>query len=299
MRDLALPDETIYSVLARATSVAPSPQHTESLRHYASSTAYSSGMFHGIPGELANALGFKRVRDASLAHTLLPYFCAFLPSEPRDQLLAHALGEAPLPRKAFRGDFVWMGADAHLRYCTDCAHYDRVHFGVTYWHRVHQLPGINRCIRHRRMLMVSHVRQSAGRRFTLVPAELALTLAPAHRRCSPLMNPEFAAPFERMSAEALTAGFSRTRYMSADDYRDVLYREFACEPSWHSEFSRKFKSFADARRLKLEKLGTPRFWLRMHIGRKSGFASPTEHMLMQAFLTTTVAPVQARFEDGF
>ena len=41
-------------------------------------------------------------------------------------------------------------------FCTDCLAGDRIHFGMSYWRRDHQLPGMNECSRHRKALSYVH-----------------------------------------------------------------------------------------------------------------------------------------------
>jgi TniQ len=300
MTQFILPDETIYSAVARGAYGPLTDDGTDLLRYYATSEASSSGLFHSLPSKLAVSLGFSRVRDAASRHTLLPYFCAFLPSQLRIRVVAHASGKSPLPRQAFRGGFVSVAACLYLRYCPDCVHYDRTRFGLTYWHRVHQLPGVNRCIRHRKMLLISHVRQSADRRFTLVTAESALIQAVTHTRCRPLMHSEFAERIERISAEALSTGFSESKFLSDEHYESRLSREFRLGRNVAvAKLNEQFMEFAKGRRLILHQLGHPDFWLNMHLTREAGFASPTEHIVMQEFLRAEVRPVQEPFQDGF
>ena len=46
----------------------------------------------------------------------------------------------------------------YLRYCPICADEDSVLFGEPYWHRVHQLPGMAYCMKHRVRIMSSGVK---------------------------------------------------------------------------------------------------------------------------------------------
>jgi hypothetical protein len=44
-----------------------------------------------------------------------------------------------------------------LRYCHDCLESDHYHFGESYWHRLHQVPGVEVCPSHSAFLLESNV----------------------------------------------------------------------------------------------------------------------------------------------
>ena len=90
-------------------------------------------------------------------HTLFPYYAPFLPRERVERL-----------REAMRGS-----GDVHLRagiaasrvrpsewlrYCPVCAAEDRATYGERYWHRLHQVSGVEVCHRHQVRLEESPVR---------------------------------------------------------------------------------------------------------------------------------------------
>jgi hypothetical protein len=62
-----------------------------------------------------------------------------------------------------------------LRYCAVCVSRDRVEYQETFWHRAHQLPGINLCPHHGIFLEISTVRYRHSRnRHQFVSAETAI-----------------------------------------------------------------------------------------------------------------------------
>lgn len=81
-------------------------------------------------------------------HTMLPYYGRFLQKERRNQAfmaLIQTKGNyhnlLPIPkRKENKGRY--------LRYCPLCAKEDRKSYGETYWHRIHQMTGVNICSVH-------------------------------------------------------------------------------------------------------------------------------------------------------
>lgn len=63
----------------------------------------------------------------------------------------------------------------YMRYCPLCAAIDRKKYGETYWHRKHQLPGVEICLEHRCRLEDSSVGITVeSQRFKLIHAELVI-----------------------------------------------------------------------------------------------------------------------------
>ena len=62
-----------------------------------------------------------------------------------------------------------------MRYCPLCAAADREKHGETYWHRKHQLPGVEICLKHRcRLENSSNGVTVESQRFKLVHAEMVI-----------------------------------------------------------------------------------------------------------------------------
>ena len=82
-------------------------------------------------------------------HTVFPYSTAFLPREMVARLESRLLqrpmpapwGAVPLAQSVTQGL-------SHRRYCVVCAKIDTALLGESYWHRVHNLPGVYRCAQH-------------------------------------------------------------------------------------------------------------------------------------------------------
>ncbi|MBN3879587.1 MULTISPECIES: TnsD family transposase [unclassified Nostoc] len=82
-------------------------------------------------------------------HTLLPFYSPFLPPE-RLQLVREDMcgdnGSKIHTRLGIVAGFIEM--PSHLRFCPVCMEDDRKQFGECYWHRLHQLPGVEVCSTH-------------------------------------------------------------------------------------------------------------------------------------------------------
>ncbi len=109
--------------------------------------------------------------DLILHHTMFPYYGRFLPKERRqkafDSLVSmqgnyHNL--LPMPKRK-------TAADRYLRFCPLCVQNDREKYGETYWHRIHQMMGVNICPVHHCRLIDSNIIIGAKVSPDLVSAE--------------------------------------------------------------------------------------------------------------------------------
>jgi hypothetical protein len=83
-------------------------------------------------------------------HSLLPVFAPFLPRERVDEIKQKMIN---FGLKSSTQVLQKLGAggesyDSSLYYCKSCVEKDRREFGVAYWHRVHQIPGVLVCPDH-------------------------------------------------------------------------------------------------------------------------------------------------------
>lgn len=90
-------------------------------------------------------------------HTMFPYYGQFLPMERRQKAFQALVSmqrdyynSLPLPKGK-------TAADRCLRYCPLCAEQDRSNYGETYWHRIHQMLGMNVCPTHGCYLLNSDI----------------------------------------------------------------------------------------------------------------------------------------------
>lgn len=105
-------------------------------------------------------------------HTMFPYYGRFLQKERRNQAFTALMQTEgnyhnllPMPKR--KGN-----TERYLRYCPVCVERDREQHGETYWHRIHQLQGVNICPIHKCYLINSAVRISGKTSPTLVAAEI-------------------------------------------------------------------------------------------------------------------------------
>lgn len=88
------------------------------------------------------------IEQLIMEHTMFPYYARFLPSERRAQAFKglcdmrgdyHNLMVIPLSKNK---------GQRKLRYCPVCVTKDRMIYGETYWHREHQMMGVDCCPVH-------------------------------------------------------------------------------------------------------------------------------------------------------
>ena len=107
-------------------------------------------------------------------HTMFPYYGRFLKRDRRkkafDSMISmqgNYFNLLPLPKKD-------KNCCRYLRYCPMCANEDRVNYGETYWHRIHQMLGLDICAIHKCKLVNSSVAISGNVSPTLISAEMEI-----------------------------------------------------------------------------------------------------------------------------
>lgn len=145
-------------------------------------------------GHLAAALpeGSPYTIDSLIdRHTLYPVYAAFLTPGARTYLRADMIAPAPgVVRLGAYERSLSIVRPVHLRYCSLCALDDRHIYGEAYWHRVHQVPGVDVCPVHAVPIESSAVVIGSGpMRQQFVTAEEAIGHAPKARTAdSPAHN---------------------------------------------------------------------------------------------------------------
>lgn len=145
------PDELVYSVLARYYTQSGYMRYTFAAEDlFQAKTVRPDPNFVNLYTSYTLEMLTRKMsmEDVILKHTMFPYYGRFLNKERRNQAfqaLVKMQGNYHnlLPMQKSKD-----GRKRHLRYCPVCVKEDREKFGETYWHRVHQMPGIEVCPRH-------------------------------------------------------------------------------------------------------------------------------------------------------
>lgn len=155
----AYPDELLYSLLARYYTKSGYMAYTFAAEDlFASKTVRPDMDFiNSYTPAAVQAITRNMSMEAVVEkHTMFLCYGRFLPKERRQkafQSLVSMMGNyhnlLPIPQS--------KNGVRCLRYCPACAANDREQYGEAYWHRIHQIRGINVCPIHRCYLMDSSV----------------------------------------------------------------------------------------------------------------------------------------------
>lgn len=155
------PSEILYSVFSRVQDRLQVP-HAATLAR--ALYGYVRGLAVDMPTHLGDFLdrlppGHQYAVDRLINyHTMFPYYARFLPPG-----RAKELRGGMIQLSGFRGGFSEGNAlnfprlPAYFRYCPECAVQDTDIYGEAYWHRDHQVPGVEVCWKHRVFLEDSKV----------------------------------------------------------------------------------------------------------------------------------------------
>lgn len=122
------------------------------------------GFLYDLPAGIAHFARVNRgslgsARSILLSHTVLPFHLLFRPASlaPR-AMVALSDTRIGLVRTWFQLTASRIGPTRHLKTCGSCLEADQRDFGVAYWHRTHQLPGVCVCPMHGDELKISPAR---------------------------------------------------------------------------------------------------------------------------------------------
>jgi hypothetical protein len=185
-----------------------------------------------------------------------------------------------------------FGAAPTLRFCPACLTADIHRYGVPYWHRTHQLPGVTACPTHKLNLIIysKNYQHIDRQRIILAPGAWAVELSAA------VPSPTQLA-FAALSKELMEAGLptlERANYQSV--YRNAIfglgltnkryvdYEGLALAVRAHY---RDFDGFPHRDRL-LSTQRNPLNWLRALLQRPNRSSHPICHLLLIGFLFKTI-----------
>lgn len=150
------PDETLYSLLGRYSMLSGLLNYIHIMEDlFGDSNKRFAPDFPSGIGILVDRLGngyFER--DIIFQHTLYPYFSAFIPEERAIKIMEKMIGtDGSNIHNQIGINASSIGIKRTLKHCRECMEEDIKLFGETYWHRVHQLPGVFICPQHNRLLI--------------------------------------------------------------------------------------------------------------------------------------------------
>ena len=179
------PDELLYSVFSRyyvRTGYSKYVYVAEELfesKYVRPSFEYLVSLKNDVQKELTYNDSFH---NTILSHTMYPYHCRFLPLERRKAAL-ESLGRMDsnyhnlvlLPKR----DRIPV-----MRYCPECAKQDRLQYGETYWHRIHQIWEMTVCPIHHCYIQDTEYKLSGKVSPDLIPAEIVIPFSEDITQCN-------------------------------------------------------------------------------------------------------------------
>ncbi len=121
-------------------------------------------------------------------HTMYPYYGRFMGKLRRRKAFESLMALNGNYRNLLAMPTKRDGTDRFLRYCPLCAREDREQYGETYWHRGHQMVGVNVCPMHECYLVNSSILISGKATPNLTAAEKVVPEGEAISRCKNLLE---------------------------------------------------------------------------------------------------------------
>lgn len=171
------PDELLYSLFARyyaKTGYLAYIYAAEDL-YVNRNTRPDAEFLNELTDEVKNILtGNMSMEDLIQMHTMFPYYGRFLKQDRRQKAFDALVST--------KGNYHYLLAIPNrgigqLRYCPLCVAEDRNKYGETYWHRMHQMQGVDVCPEHLCKLMSSNVTTRSRQSPCLTTAEEEIDLA--------------------------------------------------------------------------------------------------------------------------
>lgn len=147
------PDELFYSLCARYSAVCKFPRKLDLSRELFLKNRFIinvefptslKNFVSNLPGK--SDITFERIITE---HTILPFYAPFLPVDSVYKIKQIMIDHKGRSCRSMAGiSNSKVSSLISLRFCPDCLLMDRQLFGETYWHRIHQLTGIDVCTKH-------------------------------------------------------------------------------------------------------------------------------------------------------
>lgn len=152
-----LPDEHVFSTLARELLLAPSPSTMVEKQRSALKSVFALSPFHIFDDNYVMAFNKLAGLQFSIVDifrfSLLGFYEHFLGEEHRSSLLSDILARRSI--KAKIPLLSKLQSMQQWRHCPSCVEDDEKQFGVAYWHVGHQLPTTNMCHKHSEQTLIS------------------------------------------------------------------------------------------------------------------------------------------------
>lgn len=167
-----LPDELFYSYVARYhhESGNISLRQTQSQVYSKIRNYFDISFIGDINDNFYNSIKNKKdYKDIILGNTLLPFYIFFKKASFKENVYKKMYNR----NTKVEGDLrVGSKYNVKLKYCPLCVKEDKNKYGVSYWHRIHQIPIIDVCPLHFCNLVQVDLSISRNRAYQLIPLEI-------------------------------------------------------------------------------------------------------------------------------
>lgn len=169
------PDELVYSWFCRYYIHSGCVSHKIALKHlmYSESDAPSKEFIGHLNNQAFDTINrITPIEDLIMNHTMYPEYVRFLPYDKKISSLKQiASNKSCDPHQIMTILPRFYGNEIYLKYCPKCVSEDRAQYGETYWHRSHQVRGIDICTKHLCKLKQSYIKCTNDKSFVFYPAE--------------------------------------------------------------------------------------------------------------------------------
>ena len=214
------PDELWYSVICRYHVHSGNSCAKHTMRQLYGDGTYTASMMlcgHIVPLLAQLPRGYLSIKDVILRHTLYPYYARFYSTQRKRSTYAYAFNGSG---NAVHRMGISQASGNHytvLRYCPVCHQEDFAQYGEPYWHRSHQLPDMQLCVKHRCWLVDTDAVCVHNRQGELFPATFTMHLA--QPSTAPIPDSLFA--LHRLLQDTIDAPFD---FKDGTVYYDVIDR---------------------------------------------------------------------------
>lgn len=155
-------DELLYSAIARYHIRCGNISPKATLGELYGSKTISAVV--ELPSNIENLIGNMPINNKYTAnefiynHTMFLFYTAFLPPERKEvvyKLMEGKNGGDIYNRVGLMATSI--SSNKYFKFCPECAKEDKFKYGELYWHRMHQIPGIVICSKHKIPLLDSKV----------------------------------------------------------------------------------------------------------------------------------------------
>lgn len=176
------PDELLYSACARyhirARNVSKEPTVRDLFGHHQATVSidFPTRLGHLVAQLPVETYSFNQLLNDN---TMLPLYSPFMSPERHRQTRDSMRSNGGNALQARLGVLTSTPFVKHLRLCFVCVENDRELCGERYWHRIHQIPGIEVCPKHAVFLFDSKVRtRDRDKNQYFITARQAVSLSP-------------------------------------------------------------------------------------------------------------------------